>query len=331
MSRTTYAPKESYTGNGATSAYTFDFKVEAKTQLLVVVLDDTGVEVERVRGNDLVYLSSVTLNTGGGGTVNLVANLTTDYTIYLLLANDTPTQVYEFRNKNSFTLKRFEDALDFILGAVQRLTFLSLGSLRISDTDDETLFDAQLPEGVASNGEAILQVNSAGTGFEFGISSSTIAANVAAAAASALAASNSETAAGVSETAAAASAVDAAASAAAALAASVGYTPSAVQTLGAAGEIVIVLTSRQHVRVKSSGGILALSTTPFGTDPALFQDGMEIVVECDDAANYHNLLELDGQYGFQGNGGLPLKFPNIITFLYNETKERFLVKSTGAF
>ena len=331
MSRTTYAPKESYTGNGATSAYTFDFKIEATTQLLVVVLNDSGVEVERVRGNDLVYLSSVTTNFGGGGTVNLAANLTTNYTIYLLLANDSPTQVYEFRNKNSFTLKRFEDALDFILGAVQRLAFLSLGSLRISDTDDESLFDAQLPEGIATQLSKTLIVNATGDGFDYGPSAATITTDVAAAAASAAAALASETAAGISETAAAASEAAAALSAAAAAAASAGYTPSAVQTLGAAGTIVITLAVRQHVRIKSSGGILALSTTPFGTDPSLFQDGMEIVVESDDATHYHTLAELDGQYGYQGNGGIPFRFPNMITFIYNETKERFLVKSTGAF
>lgn len=331
MSRSTYAPKESYTGNGATSAYTFDFLIEVNTQLLVVVLDDTGAEVERVRGNDTVFLSSVTTNFDGGGTVNLQANLTTDYTIHLLLANDSPTQIYEFRNKNSFTLKRFEEALDFIAGAIQRLAFLSLSSLRIHDTDDESLFDAQLPVGIATKNDQILTVNSAGTGFDYGPTVSTIAANVAAAAASALAASNSETAAAASAAAASASETAAAASAAAAAASSAGYTPSAVQTLGAAGVIVITLAVRQHVRIKSSGGILALSTTPFGTDPSLFQDGMEIIVESDDAANYHTLAELDGQYGYQGNGGIPFRFPNMITFIYNANKERFLVKSTGAF
>lgn len=306
MSRTTYAPKESYTGNGATSAYTFDFKVEAKTQLLVVVLDDAGVEVERVRGNDLVYLSSVTLNTGGGGTVNLVANLTTDYTIYLIQANDSPTQVYEFRNKNSFTLKRFEDALDFILGAVQRLAFISKSSVRLHDTDDETLFDAQLPIDVINDGaDRVIAVNLAATGLQYGPTVSELSGIVAAAAAAAVTATNATN--------------------------DILYTPSAIQTITVGNPMVVLLLSRQHIRVQSNSGNVALSNQPFGSNPALFKDGMEIVVEAESSTNYLTLLENNAQYGYQGNGSLEIKFPNVITFVYNSTKERFLLKSTGAF
>ena len=306
MSRSTYAPKESYTGNGATSAYTFDFKIETKSQLLIVVLDDSGVEVERVRGTDTTYLSSVTFDSNNGaGTVNLAANLTTDYKIYLLLANDAPTQPYEFRNKSSFTLKRFEEAMDFMLGAVQRLAFMSLKSIRLHPTDDETAFDAELPEGVVANGaDRMVAINLLGTGLQYGPTVAEITTLVADAAAAATLATEA--------------AQDAQ------------YLPTAIQTISASGTITIVQQNRQHVRVQSSGGNVALSNQPFGSDTALFQDGMEIVVEGVHATNFLTLLENNGAYGYQGNGGLELIFPNIITFIYNSTKERFLIKSTGA-
>jgi len=169
MSRSTYAPKESYLGTGSLSAYTFDFKIEALAQLLVIEVDDTGVETQRVLGTDVTYLSSVDYDPiNGAGTVNLAANLTTDYTLIILLANDAPTQPYEFRNKGSFTLKRIESALDFLAGAIQRLTYRGKQALRIHDLDDEETFNSQFPPDIVAAAAKYIKVNDAGDGFEYG-------------------------------------------------------------------------------------------------------------------------------------------------------------------
>lgn len=168
MSRT-YNVKHTYTGTGALASYTFDFKITALTQLLVVVANADGDEVQRVRGDDVTYLSSVTFDANdGGGTVVLQANLTSGHTMLLLLADDSPTQSYEFRNKTSFTLRRFEDAMDYIAGAVQRLVYRANKALRLHDLDDEAVFDPTLPSGIASNADRVIQVNSTGTGLEYG-------------------------------------------------------------------------------------------------------------------------------------------------------------------
>ena len=223
MSRATYAPKETYVGTGSLSAYTFDFKIEALSQLLIIEVNDSGVETQRVRGTDTTYLSSVTYDAvEGGGTVNLTANLTNNYSLVILLANDAPTQDYEFRNKTSFTLKRFESALDFLAGAIQRLTYRGKQAFRIHDLDDEDTFDSQLPAGIASELNKVLIINSTGSGMEFGPSADEItnaqgyavaaAASEAAALVSENAAAASETAAGLSETAAALSETNAGAS-----------------------------------------------------------------------------------------------------------------------
>jgi len=144
--RSTFDVVERYTGNGAVSAYDFDFKIEALTQLMVIVLDASNVEVQRVRGTDVVYLSSVTFDDQeGGGTVNLQAVLPNNYKIIILLANDAPTQNYKFRDKFSFTLRDFENALDWVVGAVQRLSWLGTRSIRLNDGDPGTAFDPQLP------------------------------------------------------------------------------------------------------------------------------------------------------------------------------------------
>jgi hypothetical protein len=176
MSRPLYDVKELYLGTGVLDSFTFDFKITALDQLLVIVVDDNGDEVERLRGDDTTFISSVDYDAvEGGGTVNLVDPLTADYTIILVLAPDEPTQDYEFRNKRSFTLRRFEDALDAIVGAVQRLTYRTKQAFKIHDLDDEEAFNTQLPPGIADQAGRVFQVNEDGDGFEFGPLTSEIA------------------------------------------------------------------------------------------------------------------------------------------------------------
>lgn len=185
MSRPYFAPKQVYTGNGSLDAYTFDFKITAKTQLLVVVVDADDLEVQRVRGDDVVFLTDVTFDsTLGGGEVTLAANLTSGHRMALLLADDQPAQAFEFSNKTSFSLKRIENALDVVVGAVQRLAFRARQAFRIHDLDDETTFDAQLPPGIAdaANYNRTFAINDDGTGFVFGPTTDTIAGAVGAAA-----------------------------------------------------------------------------------------------------------------------------------------------------
>lgn len=107
------------------------------------------------------------------------------------------------------------------------------------------------------------------------------------------------------------------------------YVPGTVQSIGAGGTIAISKLHRQHVRVKSSGGALALSNTPFGTDTSKFRDGMEIVVEGDSDVDYLTVAEQNIDYGALPSGGLQLKTKFLITFVYSARRKRFLVKSTG--
>lgn len=169
MSRPDFSVKESYLGDGSVASYSFNFKITQDSQLLVIVLDDEGAEVERVRGDDTSFLSGVTLDAvDGGGTVDLVDPLPLDYTILLIQADFEPVQDYEFRNKTSFSLRRFEDAIDRIAGAIQYAAYTLKQCLKIHEADDESAFDTRLPPGIADMGDRILKINADGTGFEFG-------------------------------------------------------------------------------------------------------------------------------------------------------------------
>ena len=169
MSRPQYDVKESYTGTGSLASYSFDFKITSLLHLLIIEVDDAGVETQRVRGNDAVYLDSVTFDPiNGGGTVVLVDDLPADYKLLILLADDEPVQEYEFRNKTSFTLRRFEDAMDAIVGAVQRLAYRMSTAFTIHELDNDGSFDPVFPPGVADAAGKFLQVNEDGTGFKYG-------------------------------------------------------------------------------------------------------------------------------------------------------------------
>lgn len=169
MAREQYGPRETYVGAGNLTEYTFDFKIEATTQLLVRVYDDTGVEVESFRGDGTIegspaesstYFSSLEYDSvAGGGTLTLSDELTTNYIIVLLLANDEPTQAYEFKGKFDLNVNRLERALDWVAGAIQRAIYLGKRSIVLDDYDDIANFDLRLPPGLAAYPNHVIATN----------------------------------------------------------------------------------------------------------------------------------------------------------------------------
>lgn len=166
--RQIYDPVAPYVGAGNLASYTFDFKIESLSSLLVVVVDDLGVEVARVRGDDTSYISSVVYDSvSGGGTVNLLANLPTDYLLYLILDNVEPVQATRWRNLRTVSMSALEAALDYVTGALQTLTFKMQGAVRLHESDNVAgAFNPTLPAGLVNTPNAVLMMNSTGTGFE---------------------------------------------------------------------------------------------------------------------------------------------------------------------
>lgn len=222
MSRSTYTPIVSYTGAGNQSAYTFSFKITALIQILIVEYTAAGVENQRVRGDDVTYLSSVTFDAqAGAGTVNLAANLASGRILKIMLADDAPTQPQEYRSKFAFSLRNFENALDFITGAITRNSYLALRSIKLPDFLLLSNFDPTLPIEMTDAVSRTIVTNAAGTGLIMGPT----VAEIEAAEANAIAAAASQAAASTSETNAASSASGAASSASAAAASAASMSP----------------------------------------------------------------------------------------------------------
>lgn len=211
MSIPEFRVKEQWLGTGLLSDYTFDFTIQDPTHLELIIQDAAGLEVDRIRGDDIVFLSGIVFDAkNGGGTVSLAAALPQDYVITALLAPDEPIQPSEFRGKFNFTLELFELALDRLVCQIQRLAYWGRRSIKLHDLDDIEQFDMTLPKGAASNFGKCLIINTAGDGIDYGATLADIS-NAAGYASSALAARDIAI---TKATAAAASAVAAAASAA---------------------------------------------------------------------------------------------------------------------
>jgi hypothetical protein len=211
MSRDNFTARQIYTGAGNLADYDFDFKIESLDQLLVIVIDASGNEIERVRGTDTTYLDSVDYDSDeGGGTVHLLANLQTGYKIGLFLANDAPTQPKEFKSKRNFSMSNIESALDFLAGEIQRVAWLAQRAIRLNDMSEDA-FEPQLP--IAPEGNRVLQFSSDGLSIIEGPTEAELLDAIAAAAAAAISEANAAAAAVAAATSASAAAAAAAAAA----------------------------------------------------------------------------------------------------------------------
>lgn len=124
-----------YTGNGVTVNFSYTFKVQAKTDLIVYETDDTGVVTT------LVVDTDYTVNNVGSpsGTITRAAGaLPSGYTWYIR-ANYEATQETDFNSQGAFFPDVHEDAFDkldyLILQYLDRVS----RSVRISDNDPDLL------------------------------------------------------------------------------------------------------------------------------------------------------------------------------------------------
>lgn len=283
----------SYIGTGAVDTYSFPFKTfESQDIKAKTRVISTGVETDLTLGVDF----SVTGIGQEGGSITLTAgNLPATDKLFIYFEPNLQ-QLTKFRDLGRHAPRRIEDAVDRLTMHVKGF-FQGIGevarSLKLPTNVHPDEFDPTLPSDFNSTKDFIPAVNDTLDGWKMfdGSVIQEITDFLA-----------------------------------------VSYTPTALQVLAAAGsrQISVGLYRRQHVRIKSDGGEVALDNTPFGTNPALFRDGMEIVVESDDAADFMTLAENDADYGYLGNGGIEFKYKTVVSFVYNANKKRFFVKSLGA-
>lgn len=344
MSISSFNVVESYVGDGANDTYTFDFYVESASYLRIKVWDTDDELVEDILGTDVVFLDSITLNSTGG-TIVLTDDLPSGYTMKIFLANDAVTQPYEFRNKFDFTLKRVENAFDFVVRSIQRVSYLAQRAIRLNELDTLADFDMSMPPDAAGNAGKTLGINADGDGFAYNISGAEIlqavsdaedaqaaaetaqaAAEVAQAAAEAAqtAAELAETNAELAEVGAEASEIAAAASAAAAAAAASGAIPDITGTRASPSAIVagtgIAFTGNSYVNiwfVEGSGGAVDISADPQIAAGNIIGQRLILIGRSDT-----NTVKLEHGTGLSlsgGSGEIYLFADSIVEFMWDGT------------
>lgn len=183
--------RNDYIGNGATSVYSYSFKIFSENDLLVTKRTTADVESTLVLTTDYTVTG---VGEPSGGTITLVAgNLTSGYALTIRRVRDL-TQETDIRNQGDFYPEGHEDAFDHFIMIDQQQQDEIDRSAKFPETVDVTDFDPELPADLVGLDGYTIVTNSDGDGWEVGPSTGDIsgaAAYAAAAAASAAAAAAS--------------------------------------------------------------------------------------------------------------------------------------------
>lgn len=156
MTVTTTVSKDTYNLTGATTNFTFNFKILAETNLVVIRKDTSDVETT------LTLTTDYTVNTGPwptGGTITTVTNYA-DGTL-IVKRDVSETQNTDYTNGGKFPADSHEDALDKGVMMVQELVEKVSRALLLPEAT--LLSDLNLPNPAANN---LLGWNSTANGVE---------------------------------------------------------------------------------------------------------------------------------------------------------------------
>jgi len=173
MSISSETNRNDYTGNGATSAYSYTFRITDEDHLLVTVKDTNDVESTLTISTDYTVSG---VGTSSGGTVTLVdsgqswldgdGDLLTGYTITIRRVVQI-VQETDIRNQGDFYPEVHEDQFDYHTFVDQQQQDEIDRSVKNPESVPTSTFDPTLPAGIDTANVSIV-TNSSGDGFEIG-------------------------------------------------------------------------------------------------------------------------------------------------------------------
>lgn len=357
--------RNDYTGNGATGSYSYTYRIFQDSDLLVTVKDTSDVESTLTLTTDYTVSGATDLNGGsitlvesGQDWMDGSGNLKNNYELTIRRVVQL-TQLTDIRNQGVFFPEIHEDQFDKSIMADQQQQDEIDRAIKLPETVPASEFDPVIPAN-ALVANTVPVINATGNGFVEGPTTDEIEGATAAS----LAAQAAQAAAEAAQ--AAAEAAQAAAEAAIAdiddWVSATAYTlndmvvyrgvlyrcvtansdvtftkskweqlgghttEASTQSISSGGDIAITTVASILVRVAGNAGAQTASTTPFGTDDSLFNDGQEIIIEGTNDTNTVTIQHNDAQYGCILNGDWTGGNHYMLTLVYNETKERFIEK-----
>lgn len=155
--------RNDYVGNGATSSYSYTFRITAASDLTVTKRDTAGVETTLALTSDYTVTG---VGSGSGGLVTLVAgNLPSGYalTIRRVLPLTQPT---DLRNQGPFLAETHETVFDRLTMIDQQQQDALDRSVRVAPSIAPSAFSPVLPANILSKGGEVLRVKEDATGLE---------------------------------------------------------------------------------------------------------------------------------------------------------------------
>jgi len=165
--------RNNYIGNGATSTYSYTYRIFSQNDLLVTVRNTLDVETTLTLTTDYTVTG---VGSASGGTIVLVnasqawldsGFLIDDYVLSIRRVRNL-TQETDIRNQGDFFPEVHEDALDHLVMLTQQQQDELDRSLKLNETSDPGDFDATLPSDMIGSSNQVFMTNATGDGFEMG-------------------------------------------------------------------------------------------------------------------------------------------------------------------
>ena len=138
MTVSTTTIKNSYSGNGSTTAFAYTFKVFASTELKVYIrVDATGVETLKAEGTGSTNYGVSGVGETGGGNVTFVTAPASGETV-VIIRDTALTQLTDYQPADPFPADSHENALDKLTNIAQELSEEMDRTLKVSKTTSIT-------------------------------------------------------------------------------------------------------------------------------------------------------------------------------------------------
>ena len=135
MTVSTTSIKNSYSGNGSTTAFAYTFKAFASSEIKVFIrTDSTGAEAQRSEGSGSTNYSVSGVGNAGGGTVTFVTAPASGETV-VIRRQTTQTQGTDYVENDPFPAEDHETALDKLTHIVQEVQEELDRSFKVSKTN----------------------------------------------------------------------------------------------------------------------------------------------------------------------------------------------------
>ena len=149
--------KQSYSGNGSTSAFTYSFKINSTAELKVIIRTDSN-GTETVKTLTTHYNVS---DTGSGGTVTFTSgNIPASGETVVLIRETNLTQTTDYVENDPFPAESHESALDKLTLQTQELQEELDRSIKLSRTN--TMTSTEFTVGSTDRADKILAFDSSG-------------------------------------------------------------------------------------------------------------------------------------------------------------------------